>query len=99
MGSFGHKETFNTLIKCEKCLALDEYMNGGKAIGALTKMVKGMKEDLSGVTGQVSKLNQEVFPKVAGPAGAPAAAQPAQFLVAKPPQQQAPPPAAPTQPP
>lgn len=96
MGSFAHKETFNTQIKCEQCLALDEYMDGGKAVGALSKMVKGLKEDMKDVSGGVTKLNAEVFPpKAAGAAAAPApapakaaaapaAAKPAKFLLSPP---------------
>jgi len=96
MGSFAHKETFNTQIKCEQCLALDEYMDGEKAVGALSKMVKGLKEDMQDVSGGVNKLNKEVFPpKAAGPAAAPApapaqaaaapaAAKPAKFLLSPP---------------
>lgn len=82
MGSFGHKETFSTLIKCEQCLALDEYMDGNKAVGQLTKLVKSIKSGLQDVTGAVGRLNAEVFPKApapagaAGPAGAPGAAVP-----------------------
>jgi hypothetical protein len=87
MGSFNHKETFNTLIKCSKCLALDEYMDGDKAINVLTKAVKGMKDDLKDVSGDVKKLNAEVFAAAPGPAPAgaspaPAAAKPGKFLVA-----------------
>lgn len=96
MGSFAHKETFNTQIKCEQCLALDEYMDGEKAVGALSKMVKGLKEEMKDVSGGVTKLNAEVFPaKAAGPAAAPApapakaaaapaAAKPAKFLLSAP---------------
>lgn len=62
MGSFGHKETFDTLIKCDKCLALDEYMNHDKAINTLTTLVKGMKDDLQGVSSEVQRLNAHVFP-------------------------------------
>lgn len=93
MGSFGHKETFNTLIKCSKCQALDEYMNGNKAVNALGKMVGGMKDDLTEVSGAVSKLNAEVFPqKAAAPASAPAAASPAPAMApAKPVKAAAPP--------
>lgn len=87
MGSFAHKETFNTLVKCKQCLALDEYMDGEKAVGALSKMVKGLKEDMKDVSGGVTKLNAEVFPpKAAGPAAAPAPgpAKPAKFLLSPP---------------
>jgi hypothetical protein len=88
-GSFAHKETFSTLIKCDECLALDEYMDGNKGVAVLTKMVKGMKEDLKGVSSSVVKLSAEVFPKQGAPGPAPAAAAPApatakpvKFLVA-----------------
>jgi hypothetical protein len=63
MGSFGHQEVFNTLIKCHECLALDEYMDGDQAVSYLTKMVKDMKGDLEMVSSDVDKLNREVFDK------------------------------------
>jgi len=83
MDSFAHKETFSTLISCDQCKALDEYMDGTKAVNALTSAVKGMKDDMKNVTGEVVKLKAEVFPQAApgpGPAPAPASAKPAKFL-------------------
>jgi len=85
MDSFAHKETFSTLIPCDECRALDEYMDGNKAVNALTNMVKGMKDDMVGVTGDVVKLKAEVFPKAPSPAPAaaapaPASAKPAKFM-------------------
>lgn len=79
MGSFGHKETFNTLIKCDECLALDEYQDGNKGVDKLTNMVKDMRKDLQGVSEEVNKLNVQVFGAVINsPAPAPAAAAPAE---------------------
>merc|ERR1719408_260442 len=86
MGSFAHKETFSTLIKCDQCRALDEYMDGNKAVGVLAKSVKGMKDDLTGVSAEVMKLKAQVFPGGPAPApavagAAPATAKPSKFLV------------------
>jgi len=90
MDSFAHKETFSTIISCDECRALDEYMDNTKAVNALTGTVKGIKDDLLDVNGEVKKLKAEVFPKAPAPAPAPApaaaapapaSAQPAKFLM------------------
>merc|ERR1719387_826233 len=85
MGSFAHKETFSTMIKCEKCLALDEYMDGDKAMQQLTKMVTSMSTELKDVSKAVVKLNSQVFPQGPAPAPAPAAAAPPakKFLISR----------------
>jgi len=82
-GSFGRKENFNTHIKCKQCKALDEYIDGDKAVDQLTEAVESMQKDLKQVSSSVAKLNAQVFSKAAGPAPAapaPAAAKPTKFL-------------------
>jgi hypothetical protein len=85
MGSFGHKENFNTQIKCDECLALDEYQDGNKGVEKLTKLVTSMKTQLQTVSMDVQKLNQHVFSAGPAPAPAPAPAPPAKkkFLLSK----------------
>jgi len=60
MGTFGRKETFNTDVACEQCLALDEYMDSDKAISKLTDTVKSLKADLESVNEKVDKLSSKV---------------------------------------
>lgn len=85
MGSFGHKENFNTQIKCDECLALDEYQDGNKGVEKLTKLVTSMKTQLQTVSMDVQKLNQQVFSAGPAPAPAPAPPPPAKkkFLLSK----------------
>ncbi len=47
--SFDPKETFDTLIECERCLPLEDTVTSGalmKEIEELTATVTGMKDDI-----------------------------------------------------
>jgi hypothetical protein len=63
MGTFGHKETFNTDVACDQCLALDEYMDSDKAISKLTETVQSLKADLAAVDSRVEKMSARVSPE------------------------------------
>jgi len=76
--SFEHHETFDTLIECEECLALDEYMDAGKSIDFLAKEVGSLKDGMQSVTADIAKLEAAVGGP--GPAPAPAPAPAATFV-------------------
>lgn len=62
MDSFAHKETFNTGIKCKRCLSLDEYMDSSKALMTLAKEVQGIQGDLTYNNKKIGRLTNKVFP-------------------------------------
>lgn len=71
--SFDSKETFNTLIKCDKCIGLDGMSTTVRLRGivtSLTKEVEGLKTEMLNLTTDLTKLNEKVLPK---PKAAPAA--------------------------
>jgi hypothetical protein len=87
--SFDPEETFDTLIKCEQCLGLDEIpadisLNGNLA--HMSNEIKAIAKDMKKIGATVKKLNAKVFPPSPAPAPGPApagAAKPkkAKFLV------------------
>jgi len=78
--SFDSEETFDTLIKCEKCLGLEDIpddvaLNG--EVVTMSKDIANLRAVMVNISKNVEMLNAEVFPKApaaAGPAPAPAAA-------------------------
>merc|ERR1719223_1237295 len=54
--SFEHHETFDTLIECEECLALDEYIDAGKGVNLLVQEVEALKDGMQNVTSDIAKL-------------------------------------------
>lgn len=78
--SFLHHETFDTLIVCQDCLALDEYMDAGAAIKNLAEQVDTLKQGMSSVTSSITKLEVAVGGPAPAPAPAPAAVAPATFV-------------------
>lgn len=79
--SFDKEETFDTLIKCDKCLGLEDIpdavaLNG--EVVSLSKDIANLKDVMKNISINVQMLNAEVF-KVApaAPAPAPAVASPA----------------------
>jgi hypothetical protein len=82
--SFDPEETFDTLIKCDKCLGLEDIpdsvaLNG--EVVTLAKDISNLKAVMKNISINVQMLNAEVFK--AAPAPAPAAASPAAALVAR----------------
>lgn len=78
--SFDPEETFDTLIKCDKCLGLEDIpdavaLNG--EVVTLSKDIGNLKAVMKNISINVQMLNAEVFksaPAPASPAPAPAAA-------------------------
>lgn len=84
--SFDPKETFDTLIKCEKCLGLEDIPDTVAIAGEVASMakdVKNIEEVMKNISINVNMLNKAVFPS-AGPAPGPASAAPAPAAAAKP---------------
>jgi len=79
--SFDKEETFDTLIRCDKCLGLEDIpdavaLNG--EVVTMSKDIANLKAVMKNISINVQMLNEEVFkPPAAGPAPAPAAAAPA----------------------
>lgn len=85
--SFDPVETFDTLIPCEKCMALDDVsgeMAMGTKVSQLEQEVEELKSALTGVAGNVSKLVQKVLPEVHAARNPPAAPAPASKAEAPP---------------
>lgn len=87
--SFDAKETFDTLIKCDQCLGLenvpDEVTLAGE-VAVMQKDLAGLKDVMKNISVNVQMLNNEVFSKEAAStaaAPAPAAAVPAAPAAAK----------------
>jgi len=84
--SFDKEETFDTLIKCDKCLGLedipDEVALNGEVV-TMSKDISNLKDVMKNISINVQMLNEEVFKKAPGPAPAAAAPAPA-AAVAKP---------------
>jgi hypothetical protein len=64
--SFDPQETFDTLIKCEQCLGLEDLpdnivLNG--QVVALAEEISGLRKMAQDITGNIAKLNQQVFPQ------------------------------------
>jgi len=88
--SFDPKETFDTLIKCDRCLGLEAIPDTVALAGEVASMAKdvdNLKDVMKNISINVNMLNQKIFPQspapaAAGPAPAPAApAKPANFMV------------------
>jgi len=81
--SFDAKESFDTLIKCDQCLGLEDVPDSVALAGEVATMGKeiaGLKAVLKNISINVQMLNTEVFPpkaKAAAPGPSPAAAAPA----------------------
>jgi len=65
--AFNPEETFDTLIDCEICLGLDvakldKPMSIKETIVSLKTEVDELKKSMEGVTADVKKLNEKVFP-------------------------------------
>jgi len=78
--SFDSVETFDTLIKCDQCLGLEDVpddvaMNG--EINVLSGDVSNLKDMMKNISINVKMLNAEVFKAGPAPAPAPAAGAPA----------------------
>lgn len=77
--AFNPEEKFDTLIDCEICLGLDvakldKPMSIKDTISSLKTEVDELKKSMEGVSGDVKKLNEKVFPDAEkAPAPAPAA--------------------------
>jgi len=85
-GSFDDKESFDTLIRCEECLGLEEIPDSVTLSGEVAQMGKdiaNLKAVMMNISTNVQMLNSEVFKPAGGPAPAPApaAASPAQGLI------------------
>lgn len=82
--SFDPEETFDTLIKCDKCLGLEDIpdavaLNG--EVMTLSKDIGNLKAVMKNISINVQMLNAEVFKSGPAPAPAAAAGPPAAALV------------------
>merc|ERR1719387_1375330 len=66
--SFDHVETFNTLIPCSKCLALDSAGVAGDA-AALATAVTSIKDGMENLVGAIDALNEKVEGNTSVPQG------------------------------
>jgi len=90
--SFDAKESFDSLIKCDKCLGLEDIPDTVALAGEVASMAKdvaAIKAVMQNISINVNMLNKEVFkssasPGPAAPAPAPAAEAPAAAEDAKP---------------
>lgn len=76
--SFDPEENFDTLIKCKKCLGLEDIPDAVTLAGEVATMAKdihSINDVMKNISINVNMLNERVFPQ--GPAPAPAAASPA----------------------
>merc|ERR1719201_3146253 len=75
--SFDAEETFDTLIKCDQCLGLEDVPDTVALAGEVATMGKDsgqLKAVMRNISINVQMLNEEVFPKkAAAPAPGPAA--------------------------
>merc|ERR1719262_1692398 len=67
-GSFDPEETFDTLIKCDKCLGLEDIpdsvaLNG--EVVTLSSDIANLKDVMKNISINVAMLNEEVFKKSA----------------------------------
>lgn len=75
--SFDPEEQFDTLIRCEKCLAAhDDHLSSkvGRKVKAVKEDIKELRSVMQAVSVSLKKLNDKVFPKAPAPAPAPAMA-------------------------
>lgn len=82
--SFDPVETFDTLIKCNECLGLEDVPDGVALAGevaTLAKTISGLKAAVTNISVNLQMLNKEVFKPTVMPAAAPAPA-PAPALAA-----------------
>jgi len=82
--SFDEEETFDTLIKCDQCLGLEDIpdavaLNG--EVVTMSKDIANLKDVMKNISINVQMLNEEVFKTNAAPA--PAGAAPAPAAAAK----------------
>lgn len=78
--SFDEEETFDTLIKCDKCLGLEDIPDGVALNGEVVTMAKdieNLKDVMKNISINVNMLNNEVFPAAPAPAPAKKAEAPA----------------------
>jgi len=76
--SFDPEENFDTLIKCKKCLGLEDIPDAVTLAGEVATMAKdihSINDVMKNISINVNMLNERVFPQAAAPA--PAAASPA----------------------
>lgn len=72
-GSFDPEETFDTLVPCARCLGLeapkDEALTATMElkVDALATEVRGLKDVVSDLSGDIAKLNDKVFATTAPP--------------------------------
>jgi hypothetical protein len=70
-GSFDSKETFDTLVKCEKCLGLDELPDQVHLAGEVATMEKDVASItavMKNISANVKMLNEAVMPSAPAPA-------------------------------
>jgi len=61
-GSFNVKETFNTAVKCDKCLPLEDHaMNTLPSVEKVSTQIDAMKDNLAAVTKSVEDLKTKVM--------------------------------------
>lgn len=73
--SFDPEESFDTLIRCNECLGLEDVPDGvvlAGEVATLAKDISGLKDALTNISSNVQLLNNEVFKRAAAPAPAPA---------------------------
>jgi len=78
--SFDPVETFDTLIKCNECLGLEDVPDAVALAGevtTLTKAISGLQATMTNVSMNLEMLNKVVFPPTVISAPAPAPALPA----------------------
>merc|ERR1719201_70235 len=72
--SFDAEETFDTLVKCDQCLGLEDIpdsiaLNG--EVAGMAKDISNLKDVLKNISTNVQMLNAKVFPAPPAPAPAP----------------------------
>jgi len=78
--SFDQAETFDTLIKCDKCLGLEDIPDGVALNGevmTMSKDIANLQAVMKNISINVQMLNKEVFKAQSAAAPSPAAAAPA----------------------
>jgi len=85
--SFDEKESFDTLIRCDQCLGLEDIPDAVALAGEVSTMGKdiaNLKAVMTNISINVQMLNKEVFPKApSAPSPAPALAAAASPTAAK----------------